>query len=134
MADAPTTRGDQGDDFIVGEPFQFIGRVRRRAISEVLGTTQTRVRHVSFDAGTRSRPHTHSHDQLLYYVKPGLIAIDGGDDQLIDAGEYVLLPGGVPHMHGARNDQASEHISIMDEIDSDFECPIPEQWRRFRDR
>ena len=54
----------------------------------------------------------------------GIVAIDGGDDQIVSSGEVVLLPGGVPHMHGATDEGSAMHLSIMRETDADFDCPI----------
>ena len=54
------------------------------------------------------------------------------EDQIIGEGEFVLLPGGVVHMHGATADAPTTHISMMLSIDSDFETDIPASWERFR--
>jgi hypothetical protein len=35
-------------------------------------------------------------------------------------------------MHGAADGEPAVHISIMSEIDSDFNCPIPQEWNHFR--
>lgn len=107
---------------------QFIGRARVHSVTEGMGTTETAVRAVTFEPGARSRPHRHTCDQLLYFVEAGIVAIDGGDDQPVPSGHFVLLPGGVCHMHGAGPDAPATHLSIMREIDSDFETGIPEAW------
>jgi quercetin dioxygenase-like cupin family protein len=111
---------------------QFIGKARVHSVSEGVGTVETAVRAVYFEPGARSRPHRHSADQLLYFVEAGIVAIDGGDDEPVPAGRFVLLPGGVCHMHGAGPDTPAVHLSIMREIDSDFETGIPASWQRFR--
>jgi quercetin dioxygenase-like cupin family protein len=116
------------------DPSQFIGKARIHSVSEAMGTEQTKVRYVVFEPGARSRPHTHPFDQLLHYLQPGIVAIDGSDDIPVAAGEVVLLPAGVPHMHGATPDAPSSHLSIMRDIQSsDFAVPIPPHWQRYRD-
>jgi quercetin dioxygenase-like cupin family protein len=111
---------------------QFIGKARVHLVSEGVGTSETAVRAVTFEPGARSRPHRHSCDQLLYFLEAGIVAIGGGEDQPVEAGRLVLLPGGVCHMHGAGPDAPAAHLSIMREIDSDFETDIPEVWRHLR--
>ena len=61
-----------------------------------------------------------------------MVAVDGGPDEVVAPGQYVLLPGGRAHMHGATDNAPAVHISIMSHIDSDFECPIPESWESYR--
>jgi quercetin dioxygenase-like cupin family protein len=86
-----------------------------------------------FEAGSRSKPHSHSRDQLLYYVAGrGVVAVDGGEDQFVEAGEFALLPAGVAHMHGAADEGPAVHISIMDQVDNDLACQIPDAWRSWR--
>lgn len=111
---------------------QFIGNARVHSVSEGMGTSETAVRAVFFEAGARSRPHRHSADQLLFFVEAGIVAIDGGDDQAVPSGHLVLLPGGVCHMHGAGPDAPAMHISVMREIDSDFASGIPAAWEHLR--
>ena len=110
----------------------FIGRARVHHVSEGIGTEETKVRAVFFEPGARSRPHRHTCDQLLYFLEPGIVAIDGGPDQPVGAGQLVLLPGGVCHMHGAGPDAPASHLSIMREIENDFETGIPEAWQHLR--
>jgi quercetin dioxygenase-like cupin family protein len=114
------------------DPSQFVGRARIHSVSECMGTQETALRAVFFEPGARSRPHRHTCDQLLYFIEAGIVAVDGDDDQPVAAGELVLLPGGVVHMHGAGPDAPAVHLSIMREIDSDFESAIPAAWERYR--
>jgi quercetin dioxygenase-like cupin family protein len=104
-----------------------------RRVNEALGTRDVLINYLFFEPGVRSRPHTHSHDQVLFYVSgTGVVAIDGGDDQLVQAGEFVLLPADIPHMHGASDDGPAVHISLMRDVDMDFDCAIPPQWEKWR--
>ena len=126
-------RGTEDEPHRKAPPEQFIGEATVYSVSELLGTEQTRIRYVVFEPSARTRPHRHSKDQLLcFHGGPGVVAVDGGDDQVIGEGEFVLLPGGVVHMHGATADAPTTHISMMLEIDSDFDTGIPAGWERFR--
>jgi quercetin dioxygenase-like cupin family protein len=117
-----------------GGPSHWIGPTADlRRISEALGTTALEINVVYFEPGVRSRPHTHSQDQVLYYASgTGVVATAGGEDQLVQPGEFVLLPARVPHMHGAAAGGPACHLSLMQEVDTDFDCPIPESWQRWR--
>lgn len=126
--------GEEIEQHRVGDADKFRGNVMVYSVSEGLGTDQVRIRAVYFDPGARARPHVHTVDQLLYFVQGGIIAVDGGPDEPVASGQYVLLPGGVVHMHGAADDAPAVHISMMREIDSDFECPIAPSWEPYRAR
>lgn len=104
-----------------------------RRVNEALGTDALHINAVYLDAGSRSRPHTHSYDQVLLYVSgAGVVAVDGEDDVRVECGEFVLLPAGVVHMHGATDDGPACHISLMRDVDMDFDCTVPEAWARWR--
>jgi quercetin dioxygenase-like cupin family protein len=105
-----------------------------RRVNQALGTEALQINVLFFEPGVRSRPHRHSYDQVLYYVSgTGVVALDGGEDRPVRAGEFVLLPANVPHMHGASADGPASHISLMREVDVDFDCPIPDSWRHWRE-
>ena len=105
-----------------------------RRVNQELGTDEVLVNYLFFEPGVRSRPHTHSHDQILFYVAGrGVVAMDGGEDQIVEAGEFVLLPADIPHMHGATDDGPAAHISLMRDVDMDFDCPIPDSWKKWRE-
>ena len=127
-------RGSDDEPHVKAAAHQFIGDAYVYSVSEALGTEQTRIRLVRFTPGARTRPHRHSKDQLLFFLDgPGIIAVDGGPDQVIEPGQFVLLPGGAMHMHGATEGAPTSHISMMVSIDSDFESAIPAAWQHYRD-
>jgi quercetin dioxygenase-like cupin family protein len=104
-----------------------------RRVNEALGTEAVHVNAVYLEAGVRSRPHTHSFDQILLYVSGrGVVAVAGEEDQTVETGEFVLMPAGVVHMHGATADGPACHISLMRDVDMDFDCQVPEAWAKWR--
>jgi quercetin dioxygenase-like cupin family protein len=104
-----------------------------RRVNEALGTDAIKINAVFLEPGARSLPHSHSFDQVLLYVSgTGVVALDGGDDQLVETGAFALLPAGIAHMHGASADGPACHISLMAESDMDFDCPIPASWAHWR--
>jgi quercetin dioxygenase-like cupin family protein len=103
-------------------------------VTQALGTSELVVNVVFFEAGGRVRPHSHSYDQLLVYTEgTGVVHVAGDEERQVDVGDCVLLPAGVAHMHGAATDGPAVHLSIMAKVDMDFDCPIPEDWVRWRD-
>jgi quercetin dioxygenase-like cupin family protein len=117
----------------VSAPRWFGAPADVRRVNEALGTDAVHINAVYLEAGVRSRPHTHSYDQILLYTSgEGVIAVDGGEDQRVATGDFVLLPAGVAHMHGATDDGPACHISLMRDVDMDFDCPIPDSWTQWR--
>ena len=91
----------------------FAGNALSQAISQNIGTDDIYVTALFYEAGTRVRPHTHTHDQILYYVSgTGIIALDGGEDVVIAEGGFVSLPGGIVHMHGADERGPACHLAM----------------------
>ena len=111
------------------------GNVEVHEIFRELNTGTVLVNTLYFDAGARSRPHTHDTDQIIYFLEgPGLIAFDGGEDQIVDTHQFILLPADIPHMHGAPASNPAVHISLMPPGHvNHFDCAIPEQWQHWRD-
>lgn len=111
----------------------FAGRTTMRFITQALATDSVSVNVVDFKAGARSRPHSHDSDQLVIYLSgEGIVAVDGGADQAVGPGVFVLLPAGLPHMHGASEAGPARHISIMPTGHAtDFDCPIPPAWKQW---
>lgn len=114
---------------------KWTGPIDGRRVNAALGTSAVLVNWLSFEPGVRSLPHSHSHDQILLYTSGrGVVAVDGGVDQVVETGQFVLLPRDVAHMHGATDDGPATHVSLMSAVDMDFDCPIPEHWQHWRDR
>jgi quercetin dioxygenase-like cupin family protein len=113
---------------------RWIGSGRNFLISRALGTEELEFNVLELEPGTRTRPHTHSADQLIHQLQGvGIVALAGGPDERLEKGEYVLLPAGVPHMHGAAKDgPAVFFTALRGGFDTDFECSIPPSWMRFR--
>jgi quercetin dioxygenase-like cupin family protein len=71
----------------------YTGPAELPRVHEVLGTSAVAINVVTFAAGSRTLPHAHSSDQVLYIASGvAIVAIEGGDDVRVDAGEFVLLP------------------------------------------
>ena len=69
---------------------------------------------VQFAAGARAKPHRHTSDQLLYVVA-GIGKVGAGDEEhVITAGDFVRIPAGEDHWHGAGDTGSPmSHITIQ---------------------
>jgi quercetin dioxygenase-like cupin family protein len=110
----------------------LIGRATVHPISPALGTEEIKVNAVYFEPGARFRPHRHPFDQVLYYqYGTGVVAIDGGEDVIVPAGSYVILPANVVHMHGCTDGGPALQLSLMRDTQTTFDVECPPAWRKW---
>ncbi len=114
-------------------PERFTGGVRHQWITQELGSAIFNGTAVFFEAGARARPHSHPVEQLLYFVRgEGVVAVDGGPDQLVPEGSLVVLPAGTPHMHGASDAGPACHLTVTPApTQTDWLTDVPPAWHRF---
>jgi quercetin dioxygenase-like cupin family protein len=116
------------------ERHAMTGETRVQQLNASLGGDDLKMTVVWFEAGARTRPHVHNEfDQYLCYLDgTGVVAIDGGEDVVVPAGQLVRLPKRTLHMHGATSDGPAMHLSIVvDFQDLSFDEPVPAAWQRF---
>ena len=106
--------------FTLGQPIPdpsdhpiFDGRVHMR---EHVGEQEGALYHVSevaFQAGGRTRWHSHDRDQLLFVIAgDGIIASE--DERFeVGPGEVVLVPAGTLHWHGPQPGRRFTQISVI---------------------
>jgi quercetin dioxygenase-like cupin family protein len=90
----------------------FDGRVRTQMLVGAEQSGELELLAVYFEAGARTRPHTHEKDQVLHFVQGQGIVATETTRQVCSAGDVVTIPGGVWHWHGATREHAMCHISI----------------------
>jgi quercetin dioxygenase-like cupin family protein len=89
------------------------GQVWGRGLSAGL-SEDTNVSVVHFAAGARAGWHTHSRDQVLYVVSGIGKVADRDGEQVISAGDCVVVPAGTEHWHGAADTGSPmAHLSII---------------------
>jgi quercetin dioxygenase-like cupin family protein len=114
------------------EPQNFSGRVRMQNLATAGGTSELEYFAVYFDAGAHTRPHTHSTDQVLCFVRgSGFIWLAGEERQLVEKRGVVVIPAGVLHMHGATDAEPICHLATRAPGPTDWSPPVPDDWRRF---
>jgi quercetin dioxygenase-like cupin family protein len=125
-------RIDDGQAGPPPEPQNFLGTVRMQNLGSAGGAAGIEVLAVFFDAGARTRPHVHSTDQLLYFVRGGgFVAFPGEEEQPIEAGEIVMIPAGRLHMHGARETAPLCHLALRATGPTDWNPELPKEWSRW---
>jgi quercetin dioxygenase-like cupin family protein len=125
-------RVDEAQATAPPEPENFIGRVRMQNFARLAGATSLEALAVFFDAGARTRPHRHSTDQLLHFVRgSGFVVFPDDNERRIEEGAIVIVPSGALHMHGATDAEPVCHIAIRAPGPTDWAPPVPDEWRRF---
>jgi quercetin dioxygenase-like cupin family protein len=114
------------------EPYNFTGRVRMQNLANAGGTDELEYLAVYFDAGAHTRPHSHSTDQVLCFVRgSGFVWIADEEMQRVEQRGVVVVPAGVVHMHGATEDEPICHLAVRAPGPTDWSPPVPEAWQPF---
>lgn len=75
---------------------------------------------VTFEPGSRTHWHIHPLGQtLIVTFGAGLAQVEGGPVREIRAGDIVICPPGVKHWHGAKPNQAMQHIAIGERAENE---------------
>lgn len=108
-------------------PEWFPGTVWQQLLHEPDGSRGVELIVVWFEPGSRTKPHVHPVDQILQVVEgEGIVDIEG-ERRFIRAGDWVIVPAGVWHWHGATPDAAMCHVSIKQPGETDWTS----EWRDF---
>ena len=87
---------------------------------------------VWFDAGSRTRPHTHEDDQVLHVVEGEGVVATETEKRRIRPGDIVVIPAGVWHWHGATTETSMCHVSVKPKGDTDWGSPFGD-WDSYMD-
>ena len=89
------------------ENSNFTGKATRDEVPQV------RPARIRFEAGARTKWHTHERGQILL-CEEGVARtqVQGHAVQELHPGETTYVPGGVPHWHGAAPDHATTLFSV----------------------
>lgn len=93
------------------KPSQFTGTAVGDAIMPA--TDGVIINNVTFEPGARTHWHSHERGQVLYVLSGyGLICTAGESPQPLRAGDWVWIPPGERHWHGAGADSFLSHTAI----------------------
>lgn len=93
-------------------PEWFSGPVNIQPMNEDDDAIGLEILGVFFDAGARTLPHTHTTDQLLYFLDGVGVVGTIGEKQIYAAGGMAIIPAHEWHWHGAAPDSPTGHLSI----------------------
>lgn len=97
-----------------GSADNFTGAIQIRPVAASQGQPAS-VGRVTFERGGRTHWHTHSGEQVLYFLE-GHGRVQQRGEQPVDAvhGDVARVPAGVEHWHGTHPDEehAMTHLSI----------------------
>jgi quercetin dioxygenase-like cupin family protein len=92
----------------------FIGTVESVAlVNESLGASDLKLDMIRFPRGVRNKLHSHTYDQVLYVTGGKGIVATEKEKKIVTPGFVAFIPRGELHWHGATEDSAFEHISIL---------------------
>jgi quercetin dioxygenase-like cupin family protein len=93
-------------------PEWFSGPVSIQELNDATEAPGLELIAVFFDAGARTLPHTHSTDQLLYFLEGEGVVGTQGDRRRYRAGGMAVIPANEWHWHGAVPASPTCHLSI----------------------
>lgn len=106
-------------------PEHFQGDARIQQFPNPFPADGAAVFAVHFDAGGRSRPHTHRHGQMLLVVSGKGVVGDRSGRRTVVPGDVVVAHPGEWHWHGAAPDTPMTHLTVQmvgpDSIDWDVD-------------
>lgn len=114
------------------EPANFVGTVRMQNLGKLGGTEEIEYFAVFFQAGSRTRPHIHHSDQILYFVRgSGFVAFPDEGERRVEEGGIVVIPAGLVHMHGATESEPICHLAVRAAGPTDWSPSVPDEWRQY---
>jgi quercetin dioxygenase-like cupin family protein len=82
-------------------PGWFSGPVHIQTLNDAAEATGLEIFDVYFDAGARTIPHTHSTDQLLYFLEGEGVVGTLSERRIYRVGGMAFIPADEWHWHGA---------------------------------
>lgn len=68
---------------------------------------------VRFEAGSHTKWHTHTGDQILVITQGRGHVGTEKSDHLAQAGDIIIIPAGVVHYHGASETDSMSHLTTL---------------------
>ena len=87
---------------------------------QLVHTETMTVARIHLRAGAVVPRHAHPHEQVASVLEGSLRFVVGGEEQVVSAGESMIVPGGVPH----------EVEALEDSLVLDVFSPVRDDWVR----
>lgn len=111
--DFPTIINDMRSQRAASTASWFDGTVHELELYDPAGQDGSMIWAVWFDAGSRAKPHVHEFDQTLHVVEGEGVLATETEARRIVVGDWVTIPRGTWHWHGATPDHAMCHVTIQ---------------------
>ena len=96
------------------DPLFFGGTVTTQPIlEEDHKGSKIQIINVNFEPGARNKLHTHTSEQVLVITQGKGIVATKDKEYLVTPGMIAYIPAGEEHWHGATNESAFSHLSIL---------------------
>ncbi|MCS7145809.1 MAG: cupin domain-containing protein [Nitrososphaerota archaeon] len=82
-------------------------------ISEDIGSKEYFAAIVTFRPGSRTKLHTHDHEQILFVVRGRGYVGTENEEWEVGEGDIILIPAGERHWHGAGPNSEFAHLAII---------------------
>ncbi len=82
---------------------------------------------VHFEAGGRTRPHTHASGQVLYVTAGEGIVADSSGRHLVQPGDIVTVMPGEWHWHGGTPTTPMSHLTVQVTAPGDIDWDVDER-------
>jgi quercetin dioxygenase-like cupin family protein len=116
-------RIDRDEARAPAHPEWFPGTVQHQLMNDPDTPEGVELIAVWFDAGSRTKPHVHPVDQVLQVVEGEGVVATETEKRIIRPGDWIVVPAGIWHWHGATPDAAMCHISIKQPCETDWSSP-----------
>ena len=114
-------------------PEWFPGSVYQQRMNDPENSLGIELIAVFFEPGSRTKPHVHPFDQVLQVVEGEGIVATEDERRIIRPGDWVIVPAGAWHWHGATEGSAMSHISIKQPGQTDWTSPW-QDWDTYMER
>jgi quercetin dioxygenase-like cupin family protein len=115
-------------------PEWFSGPVHIQTLNAADAPPALEIFAVFFDAGARTIPHTHSTDQLLYFLEGEGVVGTRAERRIYRPGGMAVIPADEWHWHGATPTSATCHLSIRPGGPSVWAPEVPmRDWETYMD-
>jgi quercetin dioxygenase-like cupin family protein len=106
-------------------PEWFSGPVFVQSLNDASETKDLEILAVFFEAGARTKPHTHTTDQLLYFLEGEGAVGTQTERRRYRRGGMAIIPANEWHWHGATPTSGTCHLSIRPGGPSAWSPEIP---------
>jgi quercetin dioxygenase-like cupin family protein len=99
---------------VTDNPLFYGGQVGLQpALEEALGGEKIGFANVKFAKGAKNKFHTHTTSQVLFVTEGTGIVATREREYTVTPGTFIFIPAGEDHWHGAADDSAFAHLSIL---------------------